>query len=163
ASAPAQRETETEKADRLRAQAESPLALPADSGSVAQDSTTIAVAPQPTEEAAIEDPTPPTPAIDEETQTASLQTDEPVAEVAAPALTGKSRGGRLRQGPGTGFDVAGTIREGTPVTILENAGNTLNGFDWFEIEYGDGQRAYTWGGILCTDGEKADGVFEVCG
>ncbi|MEO1748605.1 MAG: SH3 domain-containing protein [Pseudomonadota bacterium] len=78
-------------------------------------------------------------------------------------LTGQSRGGRLRAGPGTDFAIAGAIEAGTPVTIVENVGNEFRGFDWFEIEYGDSQRAFTWGGILCSDGEKADGVFEVCG
>ncbi len=101
--------------------------------------------------------------VDAET-TGSVELAPDTSQTAASTtLTGQSRGGRLRAGPGTDFAIAGALEAGTPVTIVENVGNEFRGFDWFEIEYGDSQRAFTWGGILCSDGEKADGVFEICG
>ena len=101
--------------------------------------------------------------VDAETTGSVALAPETPAQAVGAVLTGQSRGGRLRAGPGTDFAIAGALEAGTPVTIVENVGNEFRGFDWFEIEYGDGQRAFTWGGILCSDGEKADGVFEVCG
>ncbi|MEL6437495.1 MAG: SH3 domain-containing protein, partial [Pseudomonadota bacterium] len=99
------------------------------------------------------------------TEVAALETpaqNEDIAGVES-LITGKSRGGRLRAGPGTDFSSPGSILKDTPVTILQNAGNTFRGYDWFEIQFEDGRTAYTWGGILCTDAEKIDGVFEICG
>ncbi|MEO0544583.1 MAG: SH3 domain-containing protein [Pseudomonadota bacterium] len=135
----------------------------------------ISKAATPLLDTAVADPNKPTvPPVEE--QQASLPADvdaettgsvelapETSAQAAGAVLTGQSRGGRLRAGPGTDFAIAGALEAGTPITIIENVGNEFRGFDWFEIEYGDGQRAFTWGGILCSDGEKAIGVFEVCG
>lgn len=75
---------------------------------------------------------------------------------------GLSLGGRLRNGPGTNFSVAGSLAEGTPVTIVTNTGVRTDGYDWFEIRTGNGTAAYQWGGIMCSQGQLVAGVYEQC-
>lgn len=75
---------------------------------------------------------------------------------------GRSLGGRLRTGPGTSFEVAGSLAEGTPVTIVTNSGVRFDGYDWFEIRTGDGASAYQWGGIMCSETQQIAGVYDLC-
>ncbi|SOE17581.1 hypothetical protein SAMN05877838_2482 [Hoeflea halophila] len=75
---------------------------------------------------------------------------------------GKSLGGRLRTGPGTNFGVAGSLAEGTPVTIVTNTGVRFDGYDWFEIRTGNGVSAYQWGGIMCSEARQIAGIYEQC-
>ncbi|MEN0000033.1 MAG: SH3 domain-containing protein [Pseudomonadota bacterium] len=148
----------TDKADRVAPQTVQSVEAPAE--------TQAAEPPTVTASLEVQETPAPAPIVDDATTTGSLVIvpDENNATAAEepPALTGQSRGGRLRSGPGTDFAIAGALDEGAPVTILENVGNTYRGYDWFEIEYGDGQKAFTWGGILCSDGQQADGLFEMC-
>ncbi|WP_196257806.1 DUF4189 domain-containing protein [Pelagibacterium limicola] len=76
---------------------------------------------------------------------------------------GQSLGGRLRAGPGTDYAPAGSLAEGSPITLISNTGVSFNGYDWFEVRTPEGSRAYQWGGILCSEGQLVPGVFEVCG
>lgn len=75
---------------------------------------------------------------------------------------GRSLGGRLRSGPGTNFGAAGSLAEGTPVTIVTNTGVRFDGYDWFEIRTGNGVSAYQWGGIMCSEGQQIAGIYEQC-
>lgn len=75
---------------------------------------------------------------------------------------GRSLGGRLRSGPGTNFEAAGSLAEGTPITILSNSGVQFNGYDWFEIHTGNGATAYQWGGILCSQNRHIAGIYQQC-
>jgi len=74
----------------------------------------------------------------------------------------RSLGGRLRSGPGTNFGTAGSLNEGTPVTILSNTGVRFDGYDWFEIRSASGFIAYQWGGIMCSEGQHIAGIYEQC-
>lgn len=73
----------------------------------------------------------------------------------------RSLGGKLRNGPGTNFSVAGSLAEGTPVSVIANTGVRFDGHDWFEIRHGGGV-AYQWGGIMCSDGSAIAGMFGDC-
>nr|WP_321445866.1 SH3 domain-containing protein [uncultured Cohaesibacter sp.] len=76
--------------------------------------------------------------------------------------TGRSLGGRLRDGPGTNFKTVGSLAEGTWLTLVTNTGVVMDGYPWFEISTDDGRRAYQWGGILCSNGQLLNGVYEQC-
>ncbi|TYC52857.1 SH3 domain-containing protein [Rhodobacterales bacterium] len=76
---------------------------------------------------------------------------------------GLSLGGKLRSGPGTNFRQVGSLQEGQRLTILRNAGVSYNGFDWFEVKTANGQRGFQWGGIMCSAGQRIDGIFKSCG
>ncbi|WP_394688403.1 DUF4189 domain-containing protein [Hoeflea sp.] len=74
----------------------------------------------------------------------------------------RSLGGRLRNGPGTNFGQAGSLREGAPVTVTMNTGVRYDGYDWFEIRQPVGP-AYQWGGIMCWEGRPIAGMYGECG
>jgi len=73
----------------------------------------------------------------------------------------RSLGGKLRNGPGTNFSVAGSLAEGTPVSVIANTGVRFDGYDWFEIRHGGGV-AYQWGGIMCWEGQPIAGMYGEC-
>lgn len=75
-------------------------------------------------------------------------------------IRGESLGGRVRDIPGLDGRRVATLREGTPVTVLESTGERHRGYEWFKIRFA-GQTGYTWGGILCTS-RRVPGVFNVC-
>jgi hypothetical protein len=75
-------------------------------------------------------------------------------------ISGKSFGGAFRQGPSMDTRQIGSIRERAPVTIMKNAGNEMNGFDWFQIRF-KGRTGYQWGGILCSK-SKVKGIYQTC-
>ena len=77
-------------------------------------------------------------------------------------LPGLSLGGKLRDGPGLEFARVGSLAEGTPLTIVANTGVNFDGYDWFEIRTRSGQTAYQWGGIMCSEGQLTDGIYQQC-
>lgn len=77
-------------------------------------------------------------------------------------MAGRSLGGRLRNGPGTNFSPAGSLAEGDRVTIVANTGVRFDGYDWFEVKVPGGGTAYQWGGIMCSEGQMIEGIFEQC-
>jgi hypothetical protein len=52
------------------------------------------------------------------------------------------------------------LHEGYHIEILENAGASMNGYDWFKIRYG-GRIGYQWGGIMCSKAPLA-GIYQTC-
>jgi hypothetical protein len=76
---------------------------------------------------------------------------------------GYSLGGKLRGGPGTNFSQTGSLAEGTGITILTNTGVRFDGYDWFEVVTDRGTRGYHWGGIMCSNGARLDGIYTDCG
>ncbi|MEP0943851.1 MAG: lysozyme inhibitor LprI family protein [Rhizobiaceae bacterium] len=77
-----------------------------------------------------------------------------------------SWGGKLRSGAGTEFSQVGSLKEGEPVSLVENTGVIFNGFPWFKILYqnpanGQMNEAYQWGGILCAFSD-VEGVYQRC-
>lgn len=75
---------------------------------------------------------------------------------------GRSYGGKLRNGPGINFKQVGSLAEGAYVTLLVNTGILFNGYTWFEVSYGNGKKAYQWGGILCSNGKRITGIYKQC-
>lgn len=76
---------------------------------------------------------------------------------------GQSLGGKLRDGPGMNFRQVGSVAEGTWLTILNNSGVRFNGYDWFEVALDNGRRGYQWGGIMCSNGQQLNGIYQKCG
>ena len=77
-------------------------------------------------------------------------------------LAGYALGGKVRSGPGVNFPQTGSVREKEVVTLLENSGVTMDGYDWFKIKRSNGEVGYQWGGILCSDNKSIKGIFEQC-
>jgi membrane-bound inhibitor of C-type lysozyme len=86
------------------------------------------------------------------------ETDED-AEENALNIGARSYGGIVRSGPGMEFDRVTSLREGDPVTLLTNTGETMNGYDWFMIMLPNGDIGYQWGGSLCSDELHPPGIF----
>lgn len=79
-----------------------------------------------------------------------------------PGNVGRSLGGKLRAGPGTRYQQTGSLREGDWLTIIRNTGVRFDGYDWFEVALDNGQRGFQWGGIMCANGARFDGIFASC-
>lgn len=75
---------------------------------------------------------------------------------------GLSLGGKIRSGPGVNFPQIGSIRGTRPITILNNSGVRMDGYDWFEIRDGNGNTGFQWGGIMCSPNGQVAGVYERC-
>ena len=73
-----------------------------------------------------------------------------------------SLGGKVRTGPGMDYEQVGSLAYGTPISILSRSGVSMDGYDWFEIEWGDGERAFQWGGIMCSNASQITGIYEEC-
>jgi hypothetical protein len=73
-----------------------------------------------------------------------------------------SWGGVVRAGPGMNFAKVTSLKEGDPVTVIENTGVAMNGYPWFKITYGGNKTGFHWGGIMCAVGAPREGLFEVC-
>ncbi len=67
----------------------------------------------------------------------------------------------VRQQPDASAVRIERLPENEPVRLVAEAGNYLNDYQWFEIEYGEGRRGFAWGGTLCVDSELA-GVLIDC-
>lgn len=93
------------------------------------------------------------------------ETGQPGAlEEATPVnLPGRSLGGNLRRGPGTGFEDIGSLPEGMPLIIYANTHVAFNGYDWFRVVLSDGRVGYQWGGILCSEDKQIPGILQACG
>ncbi|PCI85834.1 MAG: hypothetical protein COB24_11645 [Hyphomicrobiales bacterium] len=76
-------------------------------------------------------------------------------------ISGKSLGGKVRDKAGMNSLQVGSLFEGNSIVITGNSGVDMNGYDWFEIEFG-GRKAYQWGGIMCSDDVKIAGIFMRC-
>lgn len=95
-------------------------------------------------------------------QCRNRQVEQP-QETSSLTVPGLSLGGKLRSGPGTNHAQVGSLQEGIRITILRNTGVRFNGYDWFEIAAGNGQRGFQWGGIMCSNGQAIAGIFQQCG
>ena len=90
-------------------------------------------------------------------------------EAQQPAQTGavsfpfpaKSWGGIVRSGPGQRFRKIASLREGEPITVLEQTAEYFQDRPWFKIRY-RGRVGYHWGGIICPKGRAVQGTFQVC-
>lgn len=75
---------------------------------------------------------------------------------------GKALGGNMRTGPGTKYAKKASVGAGTNLTIIGNSGVRLDGYDWFEVQLNNGNRGFIWGGILCSEGQRLDGILYAC-
>lgn len=73
----------------------------------------------------------------------------------------KSWGGIVRSGPGTGYARIASLKEGEPITVLEQMRQYYQGRPWFKISF-RGRTGYHWGGIICPLGQSVPGTFQVC-
>lgn len=73
----------------------------------------------------------------------------------------QSWGGIVRKGPGQNYRKAASLREGEPITILEQTAKYFQDRPWFKIRY-RGRVGYHWGGIICPKGRAVPGTFQVC-
>jgi hypothetical protein len=74
----------------------------------------------------------------------------------------KSWGGIVRAGPGMQFARVASLKEGDPITAVEQSRQQLDGFPWFKIRYGKNKTGYQWGGVICPVGKLVPGTFEQC-
>ena len=72
-----------------------------------------------------------------------------------------SHGGAVRDGPATKGTLVDNLNQGDPITIVEDTGQTMNGYNWFKIRY-QGGKGYHWGGLICVHGDPLPGVLDVC-
>jgi hypothetical protein len=75
--------------------------------------------------------------------------------------SGMSLGGTLRAGPGTDFPKVGSLAYGAKFNIKTNSGVSMGGYDWFTVRSGK-VASYQWGGIMCSDNIKLEGIFQRC-
>ena len=73
----------------------------------------------------------------------------------------RSFGGALREGPGMGHGRVGGLAPGAPITLFNNAGVSMNGYDWFRVGHAGGT-AFQWGGLICAVGDPVPGTFRTC-
>lgn len=74
---------------------------------------------------------------------------------------GKSYGGKVRGGPGLQYQQVGSLREGDRIRILNGTGIMMNGYEWFQIRYGNGRTGFQWGGIMCSKSPHPT-IFKTC-
>ncbi|WP_075996009.1 DUF4189 domain-containing protein [Salaquimonas pukyongi] len=75
---------------------------------------------------------------------------------------GMSLGGNMRVGPGINHARMKPLRRGTRLMILSNARTSYRGYNWFRIKLTDGRTGFQWGGIICSEGTKVEGLKRVC-
>lgn len=82
------------------------------------------------------------------------------AEEAFPIM-GQSLGGHWRDSASADGTLMGTLPPGRPVPIISKSDETYRGYHWFGIEIGR-VTGYQWGGILCSNDRKIDGLANQC-
>ncbi|MEO9530100.1 MliC family protein [Roseibium sp.] len=75
--------------------------------------------------------------------------------------SGKSYGGNVRAGPGTQYRDIGSLGDGTAIVIVNGTGVLMNGYEWFQIRYGNGKSGYQWGGLICSE-TAYPGILTTC-
>jgi len=74
---------------------------------------------------------------------------------------GQSYGGKVRSGPGIQYGQSGSLYQGDTILILSGTGVMMNGYEWFQIRYRNGQIGYHWGGLFCS-ARPYPGIYQVC-
>lgn len=97
-------------------------------------------------------------------QTISAPRNEAEANSRHLPYPGMSLGGQVRSGPGMNYSKVASLGENAPapLTILKDTGLTMDGYHWFQIAWGHAATGYEWGGIMCSDDFKLNGIFEAC-
>lgn len=73
----------------------------------------------------------------------------------------RSHGGAVRDGPAMTRSLVDTLNDGDNITIVEDTGQTMNGFNWYKVRY-QGGKGYHWGGLICVEGKPLQGALDVC-
>ncbi|MGL1921211.1 MAG: SH3 domain-containing protein [Hyphomicrobiales bacterium] len=87
---------------------------------------------------------------------------EAQVKISNPIYTGRSLGGKVRIGASMQAKQIASLYEGDPIIIMNDSGVEMNGYDWFEIKFKNGKTGYQWGGIMCSDNEKINGLYQQC-
>ena len=74
---------------------------------------------------------------------------------------GQSYGGKVRAGPSMNDAQIGSLYEGMAIQILNGTGVFMNGYEWFRIQYGNGNIGYQWGGLICSERDYP-GILTTC-
>ncbi|WP_375565443.1 SH3 domain-containing protein [Oceaniradius stylonematis] len=64
--------------------------------------------------------------------------------------------GNVRAAPSVFAEKVASLGDGEPVIIKRNTDEFLDGFFWFQIEFGEGETGYIWGALLCTDADEPE-------
>ncbi|MCR9122796.1 MAG: SH3 domain-containing protein [Phyllobacteriaceae bacterium] len=64
--------------------------------------------------------------------------------------------GNVRAAPSVFAEKVASLGDGEPVIIKRNTDEFLDGFFWFQIEFGEGETGYVWGALLCTDADEPE-------
>jgi len=75
---------------------------------------------------------------------------------------GLSLGGKVRSGPGGGYNKIAKIADGRDLIILSRSGVVENGFPWFEVQMPDGRKGYMRGSNICSATFKVEGTYGRC-
>lgn len=75
--------------------------------------------------------------------------------------TAVSQGGAVRDGPAMKGTLLDTLNQGDEITLVEDTGQSMNGYNWYKIKY-QGGKGYHWGGLICVQGEALTGVLNTC-
>jgi hypothetical protein len=71
-------------------------------------------------------------------------------------------GGNVRSGPGIQNEKIDSLAYGEPIAIVSRTDVQYEGYEWYEIEYGEGQSGFMWGGIMCSNALHIAGLYENC-
>jgi hypothetical protein len=93
---------------------------------------------------------------DELSQAAVALPNGPRRQWPAHRAPGFASDGAVRAAPSTDAARLTAFTARTPVVILRNANVFREGFFWFEVEWGEAQRGFMWGGLLCTNDPARD-------
>ena len=68
-------------------------------------------------------------------------------------------GGNVRSGPGIQNEKIDSLAYGEPIAIVSRTDVQFEDYEWFEIEYGEGQVGFMWGGIMCSNALHVIGLY----
>jgi len=75
---------------------------------------------------------------------------------------GMSLGGKVRSGPGGGYNTIAKIAEGRDLIILSRSAVIEGGYPWFKVQLPDERKGYMRGSNICSATYKVEGAYGRC-